>query len=123
MEEHPYLFLAVLAGTALVFCLTPLLIARAWAAVFNAAKPGEVKQQVYECGVEAKGDSWVRFHVGYYRYAIVFLVLDVEALFLLPFAVAFGGLSWGASVVILLFLLLAVEGLVWAWKRGALEWA
>ena len=84
------------------------------------ARPG--KNAIYECGLESKGDAWVQFKAEYYLYAIVFLIFDVETIFLLPFAVAFGGLSFGAFIAMMIFLLLLVEGLVWAWQKGALTW-
>ena len=58
----------------------------------------------------------------YYLYGIIFLIFDVETIFLLPFAVAFTGLPVGAFLAMMLFLLLLVEGLVWAWKKGVLAW-
>jgi len=64
----------------------------------------------------------VQFKAEYYLYGIVFLIFDVETIFLLPFAVAFGGLSSGGFVAMLIFLLLLVEGLVWAWQKGVLTW-
>ena len=57
------------------------------------------------------------------RYAIIFLIFDVEAVFLLPFAVAFTGLGMGACVAMLVFVLLLAEGLAWAWAKGVLTWA
>lgn len=122
MQEHPYLFLCVLGVVAVAFCVGPLMLARLWATFFSPPKPGEIKNATYECGLEAKGDPWVQFHAGYYVYAIIFLVFDVEAVFLLPFAVAFGGLSAGAFMAMMGFLLLLVEGLVWAWRKGMLRW-
>ncbi|MFM8333972.1 MAG: NADH-quinone oxidoreductase subunit A [Opitutaceae bacterium] len=68
------------------------------------------------------GDSWIQFKAHYYLYAILFLIFDVEVLFLLPFAVAFSGLPAGALLAMLVFILLLAEGLVWAWARGHLEW-
>ena len=73
-------------------------------------------------GERSKGDAWVQFHSGYYLYAIVFLIFDVEAVFILPFAVVFKGLPVGACVAMLIFLLLLVEGLAWAWAKGVLTW-
>ena len=70
-----------------------------------------------------KGDAWVQFKSEYYLYAIIFLVFDVETIFLLPFAVAFTGLPVGAFIAMVVFLLLLVEGLVWAWRKGILTWA
>jgi NADH-quinone oxidoreductase subunit A len=64
----------------------------------------------------------VRFKSEYYLYAIIFLIFDVETIFLLPFAVAFGGLPVGAFIAMMVFLLLLAEGLVWAWRKGLLTW-
>src|SRR5215467_1499091 len=122
MEYNPYLFVVVLAAAAVGFALMPLLLARLWAKTFSPAKPGKDKQAIYECGLESKGDAWVQFKSEYYLYAIIFLIFDVETIFLLPFAVAFPGLSIGAFVGILVFLLLLVEGLAWAWQKGVLTW-
>jgi NADH-quinone oxidoreductase subunit A len=105
------------------FGFTPLALAWLWARVFSPNKPGHEKNATYECGLESKGDAWIQFGASYYLYAIVFLVFDVEAVFLLPFAVAFTGLTLGASIAMLVFLLLLVEGLVWACQKGVLTWA
>jgi len=64
----------------------------------------------------------VHFKAEYYLYAIIFLIFDVETIFLLPFAVAFKGLGAGAFVAMMIFLLLLVEGLAWAWQKGVLTW-
>lgn len=117
-----YLFLVVMGLVAAAFCLAPLLLARLWASVFSPPKPGPEKQASYECGVPSPGAGAFRFHSGYYLYALVFLVFDVEALFLLPFAVVYQGLPAGAVVAMLVFVLLLVEGLVWAWQKGVLQW-
>ena len=77
---------------------------------FSPHKPGPSKNAVYECGLESEGDAWIQFKPGYYLYGIIFLVFDVEAIFLLPFAVAFTGFSLGESIAMLVFLLLLVEG-------------
>jgi NADH-quinone oxidoreductase subunit A len=123
MTEPPsYLFLAVMAAVATAFCVTPLLLARLWARWFAPPKPGPEKNAPYECGLPSPGETGVRFHSGYYLYALVFLIFDVEMLFLLPFAVAWSGLPAGALAVMLGFVLLLVEGLVWAWRKGVLEW-
>ena len=119
---QPYQFLAVFLGIAVLFPLAPLALAALWARCFSPAKPGLTKNAVYECGLEAKGDAWVQFKVDYYLYAIIFLVFDVETIFLLPFAVAFLKLPAGAVVAMLIFLLLLAEGLAWAWMKGALTW-
>jgi NADH:ubiquinone oxidoreductase subunit 3 (subunit A) len=122
IEYNPYLWVVVFALSAVLFALLPLGMARLWARKFSPQKSGPDKNATYECGLESKGDAWVQFRSEYYLYGIVFLIFDVETIFLLPFAVAFTGLSVGAFVAILIFLLLLVEGLVWAWQKGVLTW-
>jgi NADH:ubiquinone oxidoreductase subunit 3 (subunit A) len=121
-EYSPYLFICVLLVAAVLFALAPLGLAWLWARKFSPRKPGPVKNAIYECGLESKGDAWVQFKAEYYIYAIIFLIFDVEAVFVLPFAVAFGGLSVGAFVAMIVFLLLLAEGLAWAWQKGVLTW-
>src|SRR3984885_7771379 len=122
MTSSPYFSLAILFFGALSFGLAPLGLAWLWARVFAPSKPNRVKNSIYECGLESKGDAWVQFRSAYYLYAIIFLIFDVEAVFLLPFAVAFTGLSAGACVAMLVFLLLLVEGLIWAGQKVVLTW-
>lgn len=122
VEYDPYLLVVIFMVAAALFGLVPLGLARLWARLYSPPKPGQVKHSPYECGLESKGDAWVRFKPEYYLYAILFLVFDVETIFLLPFAVAFTGLSAGAFLAMMLFLLLLVEGLVWAWRKGVLAW-
>ena len=123
MQTNPYFFLIIFVGVALVFPLAPLALAWLWRHFFQPPKPGADKNATYECGVESLGEAQVQFRSQYYVYAIIFLIFDVEAIFLIPFAVAFTGLPVGAFVVILVFLLLLLEGLVWAWGKGGLDWA
>ena len=122
MNDHPHGFLVLFLAVAVAFPVIMLAVARSWARWFQPAKPGLVKNDVYECGIAPSGDSWIQFKAHYYLYAILFLIFDVEVLFLLPFAVAFTKFSAGALVVMLAFILLLAEGLVWAWHRGHLEW-
>jgi len=121
-EANPYLALAVLFAGAAAFALAPIALARLWAWKFSPAKPGHDKNAIYECGLESKGDAWVQFRSEYYLYGIIFLIFDVETIFLLPFAVSFTHLPAGAFVAMMVFLLLLVEGLVWAWQKGVLTW-
>ena len=121
-QSEPYLFLVILGFGALVFALAPLGLAWLWARVFSPPRPGTDKGAIYECGLAATGDAWVQFKAEYYPYAIVFLIFDVETVFLLPFAVSFARLPVGAFVVMMVFLLLLVEGLIWAWRKGVLAW-
>jgi len=123
MTSNPYFSLAALFFAALGFGLAPLGLAWLWAKIFSPPKPNTVKNAIYECGLESKGDAWQQFHSAYYLYAIIFLIFDVESVFLLPFAVAFTGLSAAACGAMLVFVLLLIEGLAWAWAKGVLTWA
>ena len=118
----PYLFLTVLLVCAVGFAIAPLALAWLWARAFSPNKPGREKNANYECGLESKGTARIQFRSEYYLYGILFLIFDVEAIFLLPFAVAFTGLPVGAFVAMLVFLLLLVEGFAWAWMKGVLTW-
>ena len=118
----PYLPLLVMLVAALLFALVPLALAWLWARKFSPPKPGKDKNAIYECGLESKGDAWIQLKPEYYLYAIIFLILDVETVFLLPFAVSFSGLPVGAFIAMLVFIFLLVEGLAWAWQKGVLSW-
>ena len=123
MNPSPYFFLIIFIGVALVFPIAPLVLAWMWRKFFQPPKPGAAKNATYECGVESLGDAQVQFQSQFYLYAIIFLIFDVESIFLVPIAVAFTGLTIGAFVAILVFLFLLLEGLVWAWSKGCLNWA
>lgn len=121
-DYDPYFFLVVFLGLAVLFPLTPLLLAWLWAKKFSPRKPGPDKSAIYECGLESKDDARIQFKSQYYLYAIIFLIFDVEVIFLLPFAAAFTGLPVGAFLAILVFIFLLAEGLAWAWLKGLLTW-
>lgn len=123
MPQYPWSTVGTLLGCGVAFAIAPLALAWLWARLVAPRKGGPVKEATYECGLESKGDAWIQFHPSYYIYGIVFLIFDVEAIFLFPFAVAFGGLSTGACLAMLIFLLLLLEGLVWAYGKGVLKWA
>jgi len=81
-----------------------------------------LKGQVYECGIPTRGNSWIQFKVGYYLFAILFLVFDVETVLLFPWAVIMKDLGPDGLFCAGFFLLVLTLGLVYAWKKGALEW-
>lgn len=111
-------FLGVLGAITLTIPIVTLLIA--W--LLRPKKPNPAKQETYESGMEAIGDAWVQFKAQYYIYAIVFVVFDVEAVFLFPFAVALRQLPMYALVWAIVFILLLVDGLLYGWRKGALHW-
>jgi NADH-quinone oxidoreductase subunit A len=85
-------------------------------------KPNPIKNATYECGMETIGDTWVQFKAQYYIYALVFVVFDVEAVFIFPWAVAYNKLGLYALVEMVLFILILLGGLLYAWRKDALEW-
>lgn len=124
MQQYsPYVVLTVFLVAATGFAVAPLALAYLWARAYSPKKPGHDKNATYECGLESKGDAWVQFRSEYYLYGIIFLIFDVETIFLLPFAVAFTSLPAGAFFAILVFLFLLAEGLVWAWRKNILTWS
>ena len=107
---------ALLTGlgfVALVTILAKLLGPRS----YNAQK-----EEPYECGVPTKGRSWMQFRVGYYLFAILFLMFDVETMFLFPWAVVMRDLGATALISVGVFLFILVLGLAYAWRKGALKW-
>ena len=121
-DHDSYLPVIVLMLAAVGFAVTPLILAWLWAKKFSPKKPGQDKNATYECGLESKGDAWIQFRSEYYLYAIIFLIFDVETIFLLPFAVAFTGLSKWAFIEMMVFIFMLVIGLLWAWRKGVLTW-
>ncbi len=107
---------AVLTGVgfvALVTLMARLLGPRS----FNAQK-----EEPYECGVPTRGGSWMQFRVGYYLFAILFLMFDVETMFLFPWAVVMKTMGPSGLFSVLFFLFILVLGLAYAWRKGALKW-
>lgn len=113
-----YAFVGVFLLAALSFPAVPLVLAR----FLRPKRPTPIKQSTYECGLEAIGSIWVQFKVQYYLYALAFVIFDVEVIFLYPWAVAFNQLGLFALVEMLIFLAILAFGLVYAWRKGALEW-
>jgi NADH-quinone oxidoreductase subunit A len=84
--------------------------------------PNAIKSETYECGVPTEGTAWVQFHAGYYTFAIIFVVFDVEAIFLYPWAVALRQVPFYGFVEAALFVAVLFLGLAYAWRKQALEW-
>ncbi|MBI5965320.1 MAG: NADH-quinone oxidoreductase subunit A [Chloroflexi bacterium] len=91
--------------------------------LFGPKKPNPIKQSTYECGIEPVGEGWVQFKAQYYIFALVFLVFDVETVFLFPWAVRLNQLGLFAVIEGIIFILILVAGLVYTWRKGMLEWA
>ena len=94
-------------------------------ALSNAIAPRSYnaqKMEPYECGIPTRGKSWMQFRVGYYLFAILFLMFDVETAFLFPWAVVMRDMGPQGLISILFFFIILVLGLAYAWRKGALEW-
>ncbi len=93
------------------------------AAALSPRKPNPIKESTYECGIETVGENWVQFKAQYYIFALIFLVFDVETVFLFPWAVSLNQLGLFAVVEGIVFIGILFAGLVYAWRKGMLEWA
>lgn len=107
---------AALTGAGLVF------LAMWIAGLISPKSYNPQKGEPYECGIPTRGESMAQFRVGYYLYAILFLMFDVETVFLYPWAVQMRDLGVGGIISIAVFFSILVLGLVYAWRKGALEW-
>jgi NADH-quinone oxidoreductase subunit A len=117
ITDWVYVWLFIVAGAALVVAI--LLFSK----VINPSHPTPEKLATYECGITPVGNPWAPFAVRYYVFALLFLVFDVEAVFLFPWALVFRPLGTSGFVEMLLFIAVLGVGLLYAWRKGALEWA
>jgi NADH:ubiquinone oxidoreductase subunit 3 (subunit A) len=118
MVLSDFTFVGILIVVAALLPVVGLGIA--W--LLRPKKPNPVKQSTYECGIETIGDAWVQFRAQYYIYALVFVIFDIEAVFLLPWAMAYDQLPLFALVEAVIFILILAVALVYAWRKGALSW-
>jgi NADH-quinone oxidoreductase subunit A len=105
-----------LAGAALI------LIANSLSNLISYKSDNPDKREPYESGMKTIGPTWIRFRVGYYLFALIFLIFDIEIVFLVPWATVFKSIGWVAFVEILVFLFILGLGLIYAWKKDALKW-
>ena len=112
------LFLGVALGLSIAFVVLPMIVA----ALTGASRPYPDKLAEYECGFPAFEDSRAQFDVRFYLVAILFIIFDIEADFLFPWAVTVLGLGWTAWAAMMIFIVELALGLAYAWKKGALEW-
>lgn len=119
MVVYNYIFIGLLLLFAVAFAAAPLLVV----ALVAPRKRSTAKDDIYECGVRTQGETWVRFRIQYYIYAIMFVVFDIETVFLYPWAVSYGVLGWFALVEMVVFLSILGAGLAYAWSKGALRWS
>jgi NADH-quinone oxidoreductase subunit A len=109
-----FLFLVV----AMLFPVAALLAAK----LVRPATPFATKLEAYECGIKAASNSRGRYTVRFYIVAILFVIFDVETIFLFPWAVRYKQLGWFGVAEVAVFLAILIVGYIWAYKKGALEW-
>jgi NADH-quinone oxidoreductase subunit A len=110
----------IVVFSLIAFSVPILGLAAAW--LLRPKLPGEIKNAIYECGLETVGETWVQFKVQYYIYALIFVIFDIETVFLYPWAVAYNKLGLFALIEMFIFIAILVAGLLYAWRKGALEW-
>ena len=84
--------------------------------------PSKVKGETFECGMPTIGSAWVQFNFRYYYYALIFLILDVLAVFLIPWAIGLKGFGYKGLAAAMVLVVIVVVGYIYAWKKKALEW-
>ncbi|NJM58659.1 MAG: NAD(P)H-quinone oxidoreductase subunit 3, partial [Synechococcales cyanobacterium RU_4_20] len=109
-------------GFMLVSSLVPILALTA-SRLVRPSRRGPERRTTYESGMEPIGGAWIQFNIRYYMFALVFVIFDVETVFLYPWAVAFSRLGILAFIEALIFISILVIGLAYAWRKGALEWS
>ena len=113
-----YIPIVIFLLVAAAFPLATLVLAR----LVRPSNYNRIKSSAYECGVEAEGDARGRYSIHYYVIAVLFVVFDVEVIFLFPWAVRFDALGLFGFIEMILFIAILVIGYGYAWKKGALEW-
>ena len=108
--------------TVVVTAILFVVVVKVLAALMAPRSYNPQKPEPYECGLPTRGHTWMQFRVGYYLFAILFLMFEVETVFLFPWAVVTRRLGTAGLLGILFFLFILVLGLAYAWRKGALEW-
>ena len=117
-----YAYIAILLVAAISFPILILVVHNVLSYRSKRPDPFNVKTSTYECGMQTIGTPWVQFNFRYYFYALLFVIFDVETVFLLPWAVHFKELKLFGFVEMLIFILILVVGLVYAWRKRVMEW-
>ena len=109
-----FIFLVIALGFTIAGLVTAFLV--------RNSNPSDKKSETYECGEEPVGTAWIQFNMRYYFFAIIFVIFDVEVIFLYPWAVVFKELGFFAFIEMTVFLGILIVGLAYAWRKGALKW-
>ena len=115
---NQYLTVSIFLLGGIGFVLVTLFVAK----LLRPARPSEIKLQNYECGESPIGSSFIQFNIRFYIFALMFVIFDVETVFIFPWAVIFHTLGWFGLIEMLIFIAILVFGLIYAWKKGVLKW-
>ncbi len=113
-----YAFILIIAAVAVVIPIGAIVVGY----LLGPRRPDPVKNDTYESGVETIGDTWVQFKAQYYLIGLIFLIFDVEVIFLFPIAVAYNAMSFFGVMATVTFVIILLLGLLLEWRKGALEW-
>jgi NADH:ubiquinone oxidoreductase subunit 3 (subunit A) len=116
--QNPWLYIGLFLIIGIIVPIVPIV----FSAIVAPKKPNPIKQSTYECGMETVGDSWVQFKAQYYVFALVFLIFDVETVFLFPWALTLQALPLFAVLEGIVFIMILVVGFLYTWRKGMLEW-
>jgi NADH:ubiquinone oxidoreductase subunit 3 (subunit A) len=108
----------VLIMAGLAFSIIAILVAK----VVTKGSKNPQKSEPYECGIPTIGKTWIQLNVGYYLFALIFLIFDVELIFIFPWAVVAKSVGWVALIEIVIFFFILFMGFLYAHKKGALKW-
>lgn len=117
--QNPWIYIGLFVLIGVIIPIAPIVMA----AMLAPRKPNPIKQSTYECGMETVGDNWVQFKSQYYIFALVFLVFDVETVFLFPWALAINQTPLFVTVEGVIFIAILLAGLYFVWQKRMLEWA
>ncbi len=113
-----YSFILILSGLAIIVPLSAIVIG----VILGPHRPDPVKTATYESGVETIGDTWIQFRAQYYLIGLIFLIFDVEVIFLFPIALAYDALGLFSVTMAVMFVVILLLGLILEWRKGALDW-
>jgi len=113
-----YAFILIITAVAVVIPIGAIGVGY----LLGPRRPDSIKNETYESGVETIGDTWVQFKAQYYLIGLIFLIFDVEVIFLFPIAVAYNAMSFFGVMATVTFVIILLLGLLLEWRKGALEW-
>ena len=116
--SNPYLSVLIFAAVGAVFVAAQFILQ----AIVSSHKPNAVKNMSYECGEEPIGPAWIQYNVRYYIFALVFVIFDVEVVYLIPWAVVFRQIPVASFWEMAVFIAFLLFGLAYVWKKGDLKW-